>query len=249
MDNNKRIKINFGHQRGHTCLIITKKSKATQKYNWKNISTISWEKTQSLFEDISKGQKAVVWISAHCAHVVIQTISYIITTWCVSLCPSGQKLGSAGADRAGQGGQAKRPGKFRIWFSGHGFQDLGSQLWGLDFHTRGFQDRNLKTFRTWFLGCGISILGPGFHTGGFTVAFGHRHPLVYMNNRLPSCSLISLHVLKSTLHFTYHKALQGFSLSIRKDLLVVRICFPQSTWKHLPPLTWKPSTIDIITLS
>jgi hypothetical protein len=25
---------------------------------------------------------------------------------------------------------------------------LGSQLWGLDFHTRGFQDRNLKTFRT-----------------------------------------------------------------------------------------------------
>jgi hypothetical protein len=55
---------------------------------------------------------------------------------------------------------------------------LGSQLWGLDFHTRGFQDRNLKTFRTWFSGCGISILGPGFHTRGFTVAFGHRHPLV-----------------------------------------------------------------------
>jgi hypothetical protein len=25
---------------------------------------------------------------------------------------------------------------------------LGSQLWGLDFHTRGFQDRNLKTFKT-----------------------------------------------------------------------------------------------------
>jgi hypothetical protein len=38
--------------------------------------------------------------------------------------------------------------KFRTWFSGLGFQDLGSQLWGLDFHTRGFQDRNLKTFRT-----------------------------------------------------------------------------------------------------
>jgi hypothetical protein len=48
---------------------------------------------------------------------------------------------------------------------GYGFQDLGSQLWGLDFHTRGFQDRNLKTFKTWFSGCGISILGPGFHTG------------------------------------------------------------------------------------
>ncbi len=31
---------------------------------------------------------------------------------------------------------------------GYGFQDLGFQLWGLDFHTRGFQDRNLKTFRT-----------------------------------------------------------------------------------------------------
>jgi hypothetical protein len=59
-------------------------------------------------------------------------------------------------------------GNFRIWFSGHGFQDLGSQLRGLDFHTCGFQDWNLKTFRTWFSRCGISILGPGFHTGGFT---------------------------------------------------------------------------------
>ncbi len=38
-------------------------------------------------------------------------------------------------------------GNFRIWFSGHGFQDLGSQLWGLDFHTCGFQDRNLNTFK------------------------------------------------------------------------------------------------------
>ncbi len=41
----------------------------------------------------------------------------------------------------------KNLGNFRIWFSGHGFQDLGSQLWGLDFHTRDFQDRNPKTFR------------------------------------------------------------------------------------------------------
>ncbi len=71
-------------------------------------------------------------------------------------------------------------GNFRTWFSEHGFQDLGSQLWGLDFHTRGFQDRNLKTFRTWFSECGISILGPGFHTWGFTVAFGHGHPLVFL---------------------------------------------------------------------
>jgi hypothetical protein len=40
---------------------------------------------------------------------------------------------------------------------GYGFQDVGSQLWGLDFHTRGFEDRNLKTFRTWFSGRGILI--------------------------------------------------------------------------------------------
>jgi hypothetical protein len=42
----------------------------------------------------------------------------------------------------------------------------------------GFQNWNLKTFRTWFSGCGISILGPGLHTRGFTAAFGHGHPLV-----------------------------------------------------------------------
>jgi len=65
----------------------------------------------------------------------------------------------AGQGRAGRGGHAragearasqakqKDLGNFRIWFSGHGFQDLGSQLWGLDFHTRGFQDRNLKTLK------------------------------------------------------------------------------------------------------
>jgi hypothetical protein len=32
--------------------------------------------------------------------------------------------------------------------------------------------------------CGISILGPGFHTGSFTVAFGHGHPLVYIDYQL-----------------------------------------------------------------
>ncbi len=59
-------------------------------------------------------------------------------------------------DRAGQGraagaGQARQKdlGNFRIWFSGHGFQDLGSQVWGLG------------NFRTWFSGLGISTLGPG----------------------------------------------------------------------------------------
>jgi len=94
-------------------------------------------------------------------------------------------------------------GNFRIWFSGYGFQDLGSQLWSLDFHTRNFQDQNLKTFRTWFSRCEISILGPRFHIGAshdlgpriflahdfqdmdgepsdFTVSEGHGHPLVYI---------------------------------------------------------------------
>ncbi len=40
-------------------------------------------------------------------------------------------------------------GNFKIWFSGHGFQDLGSQLWGLG------------NFKIWFSGLGISTLGPG----------------------------------------------------------------------------------------
>jgi hypothetical protein len=74
---------------------------------------------------------------------------------------------------------------------------LGSQLWGLDFHTRGFQDWNLKTLRTWFSGCGISILGPGFHTG-FTVAFGHGHPLVlaiWLSFSLLSCIYIFMFLL------------------------------------------------------
>jgi hypothetical protein len=81
---------------------------------------------------------------------------------------------------------------------------LGSQLWGLDFHTRSFQDRNLKTFRMWFSGCGISILGPGFHTGGFTwsktwnlfgepgdfiVSEGHGHPPVYVVCTYCVCTL------------------------------------------------------------
>ncbi len=98
--------------------------------------------------------------------------------------------------RQGRAARQKDLGNFRIWFSGHGFQDLGSQLWGLDFHTRGFQDRNLKTFRTWFSGCGISVLGPGFRTVGFTVAFGHGHPLV---NWMPTCSkyLFNNHKLAS----------------------------------------------------
>jgi hypothetical protein len=59
--------------------------------------------------------------------------------------------------------------------SGHGFRDMVFGTWDLNFEawiftlavskTRGFQDRNLKTFKTWILGCGTSILRPGFHTG------------------------------------------------------------------------------------
>jgi len=43
---------------------------------------------------------------------------------------------------------------------------------------------------SWFSGCGISILGPGFHTGGFTVAFGHGHPLVYCKSWVQSLRLV-----------------------------------------------------------
>jgi len=53
-------------------------------------------------------------------------------------------------DRAGQG-----LGNFRIWFSRHDFQDLGSQLWGLG------------NFRIWFSRLGISTLGPGFSHSQF----------------------------------------------------------------------------------
>jgi hypothetical protein len=46
-------------------------------------------------------------------------------------------------------------GNFRIWFSGHGFQDLGSQLWGLG------------NFKIWFSRLGISTLGLGFSHSRF----------------------------------------------------------------------------------
>ncbi len=66
-------------------------------------------------------------------------------------------------------------GTFRIWFSGHGFQDLGSQLWGLGnfriwFSGHGFRDLGSQLwglgnfriwFRTWFSRLEISTLGPG----------------------------------------------------------------------------------------
>ncbi len=92
-------------------------------------------------------------------------------------------------------------GNFRIWFSGNGFQDLGSQLWGLDFHTRGFQDQNLKTFRMWFSRCGISILTHDFQDmdgepGDFIVSEGHGHPLVKIMTGSVQCppSSIAFHL-------------------------------------------------------
>jgi hypothetical protein len=135
--------------------------------------------------------RACVCPTWHSAPVIYEADSAtplcVRSSVCSSVClTDGQGRGRAAVtDRAGQGGRG-RPGQarqkdlgnFRIWFSGHGFQDLGSQLWGLDFHTRSFQDQNLKIFRMWFSGCEISILGPGFHTRGFKVAFGHGHPLV-----------------------------------------------------------------------
>jgi hypothetical protein len=41
-------------------------------------------------------------------------------------------------------------GNFRIWFLGHGFQDLG-----------------FRNFRIWFSRLGISTLGPGFSHSRF----------------------------------------------------------------------------------
>jgi len=69
-----------------------------------------------------------------------------LSSWSLSSSSANSKQGRAG--RQGRATRQKDLGNFRIWFSRHGFQDLGSQLWGLDFHTRGFQDRNLKTFKT-----------------------------------------------------------------------------------------------------
>jgi hypothetical protein len=45
------------------------------------------------------------------------------------------RAGRPGQGRAAGAGQARQKdlGNFRIWFSGHGFQDLGSQFWDLDF--------------------------------------------------------------------------------------------------------------------
>jgi len=80
------------------------------------------------------------------------------------------RQGRAGADRAeGRAARQKDLGNFRIWFSGHGFQDLGSQLWGLGnfriwFSEHGFQELGsqlwgLGNFRIWFSGHGFQDLG------------------------------------------------------------------------------------------
>jgi hypothetical protein len=70
-----------------------------------------------------------------------------LSSWSLSS-SANSKQGRAGRQGQGRAAKQKDLGNFRIWFSRHGFQDLGSQLWGLDFHTRGFQDQNLKTFKT-----------------------------------------------------------------------------------------------------
>jgi hypothetical protein len=77
----------------------------------------------------------------------------------------------------------KDVGNFRIWFSGHGFQDLGSQLWGLGnfriwFSGHGFQDLGsqlwgLGNFRIWFLGRDFQDLGSQFWDLDFTQGASH----------------------------------------------------------------------------
>jgi hypothetical protein len=99
-------------------------------------------------------------------------------------------------------------GNFRIWFPGHGFQNLRSQLWGLDFHTRCFQDRNLKTFRMWFSECGISILAHDFQDmdgepGDFTVSEGHGHALVVLITTNLAVIKCSKFICTMCLFFTY----------------------------------------------
>jgi len=89
----------------------------------------------------------------------------ISTSNCLVCLTDGQgKAGQQGQVRAGQvsghgfqdlGSQLWGLRNFRIWFLGHGFQDLGFQLWGLG------------NFRIWFSGLGISTLGPGFSHRGF----------------------------------------------------------------------------------
>jgi hypothetical protein len=84
---------------------------------------------------------------------------------------------------------------FRTWDLNFGaweilgyVQDMVFRTWDLNFGAWIFtlSVSKIETFRMWFSRCGISILGPGFHsvrrsrapTGDFTVAFGHSHPLV-----------------------------------------------------------------------
>jgi len=84
--------------------------------------------------------------------------------------------------RQGKAARQKDLGNFRIWFSEHGFQDLGSQLWDLGnfriwFSGHGFQDLGsqlwgLGNFRIWFSrhgfqDLGFQLWGLDFHTRGF----------------------------------------------------------------------------------
>ncbi len=62
------------------------------------------------------------------------------------------------------------------------------------------KQKDLGNFRIWFSGLGISTLGPGFHKGGFTVAFGHGHPLVIYI--FACCVRASVEVLKPSVRLS-----------------------------------------------
>jgi hypothetical protein len=64
-----------------------------------------------------------------------------------------------------------------MWFSGHAFQDLGSQLWAWEILGYGFQDMLFRTwdpnFEAWeilgygFQDWGSQLWGLDFHTSSF----------------------------------------------------------------------------------
>jgi hypothetical protein len=99
-------------------------------YNFDQRSLVSlWAVSQSVTVGIKVDISVVL-------KRVLKT-NQISTSNCLVCLTDGQgKAGQQGQVRAGQ-------------VSGHGFQDLGSQLWGL------------RNFRTWFSRLGISTLGPG----------------------------------------------------------------------------------------
>ncbi len=76
-------------------------------------------------------------------------------------------------------------GNFRIWFSGHGFQDLRSQLWGLD-------------LKMWDLNFGTWFLGHGWGTRRLHSVRRSRAPTSLLWSQLTNLSPTNLH-FKSTI--------------------------------------------------